>query len=77
MRRVLEKKAELIAGLSGAVGAYASFLERASRCPGCEPALIVDLLWHTHMLFPVKYSSDCVRLTGTLLHHEDDPAVSE
>jgi hypothetical protein len=34
----------------------------------------VDLLWHTHMLIPGprKYTHDCLRLTGMLLHHNDE-----
>jgi hypothetical protein len=77
MRRALDRKAELTAGMMAASGAYSGVLTAASQAaPGTlEPTLAVDLLrvWHTHMGFPRKYAQDCVRLTGMLLHHDDEP----
>ena len=74
-RRALDRKAELTAGMMAASGEYWAFLIAASQAaPGTlEPTLAVDLLWHTHMGFPRKYAQDCVRLTGMLLHHDDEP----
>ena len=74
MRRALGRSVELAAGLVAASGEYSAFLTEASRSPPgtLEPALAVDLLWHTHMLFPRKYTRDCLRLTGMLLHHDDE-----
>jgi hypothetical protein len=75
MRRALDRKAELTAGMMAASGEYWAFLIAASQAaPGTlEPTLAVDLLWHAHMGFPRKYAQDCVRLTGMLLHHDDEP----
>ena len=74
MRRALGLSVELAAGLAAASGEYSAFLTEASRSPRStlEPTLAVDLLWHTHMLFPRKYTHDCLRLTGMLLHHDDE-----
>ena len=36
------------------------------------PSLIVDLLWHSHMLFPSRYASECMRIAGVLINHDDD-----
>ena len=74
MRRALGLSVELAAGLVAASGEYSAFLTEASRSPRgtLEPTLAVDLLWHTHMLFPRKYTHDCLRLTGMLLHHDDE-----
>ena len=75
MRRALGLSVELAAGLVvAASGEYSAFLTDASRSPPgtLEPTLAVDLLWHTHMLFPRKYMQDCLRLTGMLLQHDDE-----
>eukprot|EP01045_Picozoa_sp_COSAG04_P002134 COSAG04_NODE_75_length_28792_cov_4.615272_20_plen_1379_part_00 len=36
------------------------------------PSLMVDLLWHSHMLFPSRYASECMRIAGVLINHDDD-----
>ena len=36
------------------------------------PSPMVDMLWHTHMLFPREYAADCRRLAGCFLDHDDD-----
>ncbi len=74
MRRALGLSVELAAGLAAASGEYSAFLTEASRSPRStlEPTLAVDLLWHTHMLIPRKYTHDCLRLTGMLLQYDDE-----
>ena len=75
--RSTERPRALTAGMMAASGEYSTFLTTASQAvPGTlEPTLAVDLLWHTHMGFPRKYAQDCVRLTGMLLHHDDEPRL--
>lgn len=34
------------------------------------PTLDIDLFWHLHMLSPVAYYRDCMRLFGRLLDHD-------
>ena len=56
-----------------AVAAYAAFLGRQrGGGGGGEPSPLVDLLWHTHMQHPARYSRDSVRLAGRLVDHDDD-----
>ena len=33
------------------------------------PSLLVDHIWHTHMAFPDRYSSDCIQLCGFEVDH--------
>jgi hypothetical protein len=35
------------------------------------PSLTLDLLWHSHMLFPREYVSECVQIAGVLINHDD------
>ena len=37
------------------------------------PNLLLDLVWHTHMLYPVRYANECVRIAGRFIDHDDDP----
>ena len=56
-----------------AVQDYHRFLSqlRHSAAPQA-PSPLTDLLWHTHMQHPVRYSADCLRLAGRLIDHDDD-----
>ena len=38
------------------------------------PSLLVDLLWHTHMLTPSRYASECARIAGCFIDHDDSPS---
>jgi hypothetical protein len=41
------------------------------------PTLDIDLMWHTHMLFPVQYATDCKQITGIpLINHDDEVCVA-
>ena len=39
------------------------------------PTPMVDLIWHTHMLFPVRYGAECRAMAGSFVDHEDEVAV--
>ncbi|KAJ3359318.1 hypothetical protein GGF32_009441 [Allomyces javanicus] len=42
------------------------------------PTTSIDLAWHTHQLFPSKYTSHTMALAGHVVNHDDsDDAVSE
>jgi hypothetical protein len=32
----------------------------------------VDLVWHTHQQWPLRYASDCLRIVGYEINHDDD-----
>ena len=36
------------------------------------PPVDVDLVWHTHMLDPLRYGSETRKLAGRFVNHEDD-----
>lgn len=51
--------------------AYERFLELARRHPGpLAPTRAIDQMWHLHMLHPVAYHADCMRLFGRILDHD-------
>jgi hypothetical protein len=37
----------------------------------CVPSADADCVWHEHILQTKKYASDCRRIFGRLLHHDD------
>ncbi|XP_074310235.1 glycine-rich domain-containing protein 1-like isoform X2 [Silene latifolia] len=37
----------------------------------CVPTYDVDLMWHTHQLYPEAYSKDMGKLVGSIVHHDD------
>jgi len=37
------------------------------------PSLLLDLVWHTHMLYSMRYANECVRIAGRFIDHDDDP----
>ena len=59
------------ASASAAVAEYVAFLCRMRLSPVLVPTPIVDLVWHTHQLFPRAYQRECVRLAGHEVHHDD------
>ncbi len=36
------------------------------------PTYDIDAIWHTHLAFPCQYLSDCRRIAGRAIHHDDD-----
>ena len=50
---------------------YRAFIVRAGACAAelPVPGLVLDLLWHTHMLFPQRYAEESRQLAGRLIDH--------
>ena len=59
--------------LGAAVAEYRDFLAciRSSE-KELVPSELVDLVWHTHMLFPHRYAAETCALAGSFVDHEDD-----
>ena len=34
-----------------------------------RPSALVDLVWHTHLMFPQRYGPECRRIAGVYLDH--------
>jgi SAM-dependent methyltransferase len=58
---------------------YRAFLVRAGRAEEevPVPGLLVDLLWHTHMLSPARYRRECSHIAGRLLDHHQTSTDSK
>ncbi|KDQ63940.1 hypothetical protein JAAARDRAFT_144381 [Jaapia argillacea MUCL 33604] len=56
-----------------AVARYHAFLDLMATSPTeyFVPTLDIDLAWHTHMLTPWQYASDCMEFVGRHVDHED------
>lgn len=39
------------------------------------PAEIVDIVWHTHILFTQQYYKDCKKIFGFYLHHQPNVEI--
>ena len=44
---------------AAAVHEYVGFLSAMREMPVIVPTLATDLVWHVHMLFPVRYAAEC------------------
>jgi hypothetical protein len=68
-----ELGANLVKQLAAAVEKYRQFLIAAASAEHelPVPSLQLDLMWHTHMLFPRRYASECVQVAGRLIDHDD------
>ena len=63
------------AAMAAAVEEYRAFLDRFHHSADeLVPTAIVDLVWHTHMLDPLRYGSETRKLAGRFVNHEDDVA---
>ena len=61
--------------MAAAVAAYRSFLDHFHHsAEELVPTAVVDLVWHTHMLDPLRYGTETRALAGRLVNHEDDVA---
>ena len=67
------------AHLTTELEAYRSFMIAAGKMDAATvgakqelpvPSLLVDLLWHTHMLTPGRYASQCERIAGRFIDHD-------
>lgn len=47
---------------------YFSLPDNQDEKPSPDP--IVDIVWHTHILFTQKYHDDCKKIFGHYLHHQ-------
>ena len=79
MQKILERRSELAkpAIVAAGVGSYREFLtvmrQSVSTGPGLVPPnAMVDLVWHTHQQWPLRYASDCLRIVGYEINHDDD-----
>ncbi|VDB87855.1 unnamed protein product [Peniophora sp. CBMAI 1063] len=52
---------------------YHAFLDLMASSPDAffVPTLDIDLAWHTHQLSATAYNSDCLRLIGHFVDHDD------
>ena len=58
---------------AAAVGEYRAFLDHFHHSEEeLVPTVLVDLVWHTHMLDPLRYGSETRKLAGRFVNHEDD-----
>ena len=57
--------------LESCLSEYRAFLMqmRESAVPVSPPSILVDFLWHTHMMCPDAYARDCEALVGMQLDH--------
>ena len=63
------------AAMAAAVEEYRAFLDRFHHSADeLVPTAIVDLVWHTHMLDPLRYGIETRKLAGRFVNHEDDVA---
>jgi len=51
---------------------YEKFLTLAAKHPKARttPTREIDEMWHLHMLHPVAYANDCMRLFGLIFDHD-------
>ncbi|KAJ0576313.1 putative Glycine-rich domain-containing protein [Helianthus annuus] len=63
--------------LEEAIKRYKGFLHLVSKNikkklnNPCVPTYDIDLMWHTHQLYPRSYCKDAMALVGQVLHHDD------
>jgi hypothetical protein len=53
---------------------YRAFLCEAASTeqqPLAVPGLVLDLVWHTHMLHPRRYAQESVAISGQLIDHDN------
>jgi hypothetical protein len=70
MHDVLSRKDEMLCLVASASSEYARFLTRMRQ--GEEvlvPSLAVDLLWHSHLMLPLQYASECIEICGCRVNH--------
>ncbi|CAN8288542.1 unnamed protein product [Cochlearia groenlandica] len=66
-----------------AVGRYKAFLYLFKRNREMSMDVIgvpthdIDLMWHTHLLYPSSYYNDLKKIFGNIVQHEDDTKIVE
>ena len=75
MRKILAQRdtMETAHGVSEGVELYRMFLGlmRRSAHTDLVPTAMIDLVWHTHQQFPVRYSAECRAIAGREVDHDD------
>ena len=76
MQKMLElRSAGLVSAthISAKVEEYRAFLRDAATTETAlaVPCLLVDLVWHTHMLHPQRYVRESIAISGRLINHDD------
>jgi hypothetical protein len=79
MKKILERRFELAkpAIVAAGVGSYREFLTVIRQSVRTGPGLVppnamVDLVWHTHQQWPLRYASECLRIVGHEINHDDE-----
>ncbi len=59
--------------MTAAVESYAKFLGLMKKHKGVTlvPTLAIDLIWHTHQYYPVRYAAECEAVAGRAINHDD------
>ena len=59
--------------MSAAVESYVKFLGLMKKHEGVTlvPTLAIDLIWHTHQYYPVRYAAECEAVAGRAINHDD------
>ena len=63
--------------LESAAERYEQFLKLGAEMDTVVPTLDIDIIWHSHMLSPVDYFTECKELAGRVLDHKDELPSSE
>ena len=69
---VLRPEFQTLELAAAAVHEYVGFLSAMRETPVIVPTLATDLVWHVHMLFPVRYATECLMLAGHEVDHDDE-----
>jgi hypothetical protein len=73
MRGLLVERLESVEGVRRTICEYVTFLRLTKHSTAdLEPMALVDLVWHTHMLYPRRYAIDCLRIAGSFLDHIEE-----
>jgi hypothetical protein len=72
--KLMHKQDGVIAlrNIEGAEAGYRQFLKLAAKYPDAPivPSKAVDEFWHMHILDTQRYSVDCERIFGYMIHHD-------
>jgi len=57
---------------------YIKFLDVVKNNPQCDhylhPSVLIDIMWHVHMLHPLTYANTCKSYTNLIIDHEPWPS---
>ena len=75
MEKMLARRGvmESPAYMAAAVESYLKFLGLMKKHEGVTlvPTLAIDLVWHTHQYYPVRYAAECEAVAGRAINHDD------